>query len=199
MLRPAVAATNWVRTGTTSGLDMGKRRLSVERKSDPAVPGTVRSCKVPGCGEAVNGAGDRMAAARAAQPEFCPGAAVTTDKTSSFLRISKAAFALYAGGRAEKTRFAQHFIPDNWLVSHGYFTSRCKRRRRQQLFRLDFRGGDAVDADHDPAAGIRHPHQYPADRNGDSAAQLPDADPAMGCCCRSTPTGCTRCCNWCAT
>src|SRR5579863_7377079 len=180
MLRPAVAATNWARAGKTSGLDMGKRRLSVQRKSNPAVPGTIRCHKVPGSAEAVNGAGDEAAAAPAAERDFCPGPVATTDKTSSFLRISKAPCALYASGRAEKTRFAEHFIPDNWLVSHGYVTSRSTRRRRQQLFRLDFRGCNPLDADHDPAAGICHPHQYPADRVGDSAAQLSDAGAARG-------------------
>src|SRR5579864_8104693 len=97
MLRPAVAATNWVRAGKTSGLNMGKRRLSVERKPDPGCAGTVRSYKLPGWRGAVNGAGDQLAAPRGVQPESCPGPAATTDKTSSFLRIPKAAFALYAG------------------------------------------------------------------------------------------------------
>src|SRR5579863_8495615 len=72
MLRPAVAATNWARAGKTSGLDMGKRRLSVQRKSNPAVPGTIRSHKVPGWAKAVNGAGDEAAAAPAAERDFCP-------------------------------------------------------------------------------------------------------------------------------
>jgi len=38
------------------------------------------------------------------------------------------------------------------LASNGYHTSCRTRRRRQQLFRIDFRGRDPFDADDDPAA-----------------------------------------------
>src|ERR1700738_3114904 len=53
MLRPAVAATNCARAGETSGLDIGRRRLSVEEtRNSRARRGRCR--KVPGQEEAVN-------------------------------------------------------------------------------------------------------------------------------------------------
>jgi len=61
---------------------------------------------VPGKAEAVNGAGGGDGWRAAAERDFSPGSVATTGKTSSFLRISKAPCALYAIGRAEKTRFA---------------------------------------------------------------------------------------------
>ena len=54
MLRPAVAATNCASAGRTSGLDIGRRRLSVQKSLDTAMPQRDRARKVPACGEAVN-------------------------------------------------------------------------------------------------------------------------------------------------
>src|SRR5712664_689093 len=81
---------------------------------------------------------------------------------------------------ARRTLIAKTFTPQNWLASNGYLTSCRTRRRRQQLFRIDVRGRDPFDADDDPAAGIRHPHQHHPDRVSDSDPQLSDAGAARG-------------------
>src|ERR1019366_5704484 len=100
MLRPAVAATNCVRAGKTSGLDIGRRRLWAEKTPDMAMQGIwpCRACpvhKLPGRGEAVNdgrktalSAGRRTPAKAGREPNFWPGLAGIPDKTSLFPRIS---------------------------------------------------------------------------------------------------------------
>src|SRR4051794_17546838 len=69
-------------------------------------------------------------------------------------------------------------IPQNWLAPNGYLTSRTTSRRCRQFLCLDFRGCDTVDANDDPAARVRDPHQHPFDRDCDPDAQLCDAAPA---------------------
>src|SRR6266852_4311424 len=107
------------------------------------------------------------------------GGAGIPEKTSFFARIPKAPRGHYDEG-ARRTLIAKTFTPQNWLASNGYLTSCRTRRRRQQPFRIDVRGRDPFDADDDPAAGIRHPHQHHPDRVSDSDPQLSDALAADG-------------------
>src|SRR6266481_8026041 len=96
----------------------------------------------------------------------------------AFAHIPKGPRGHYDEG-ARRTLIAKTFTPQNWLASNGYLTSCRTRRRRQQLFRIDVRGRDPFDADDDPAAGIRHPHQHHPDRVSDSGSQLSDANAVM--------------------
>jgi hypothetical protein len=122
----------------------------------------------------------RLLLCRAGRGEFSlPGVSDNSDKTSPFpiYQNLPAAITMTA---ARRTLIAKTLTPKDWLASNGYLTSCRTRRRRRQLFCNDLRGCDPFDADHDSAAGIRHPHQHHPDRLGDPDPQLSDAVAARG-------------------
>src|SRR5882724_8568333 len=161
MLRPAVAATNCAKPGNASGLDILEASpIVLKTRFWPSLSG-----KVPPPGRAVND-GRRPALSRGiagpACPDenFCPGLLQIPDKTSPFLRISRVSAERYddhAGPRVSimpRTLDTQDSGLEELVGPNGYLTSRRTRRRRRQLFRLDLRGRDAVDANDDPAPGV---------------------------------------------
>ena len=199
MLRPAVAATNCARGGeNSSGFDIGRRRLSVKgnglvghagrdrsRQSAQAGGGRQRRPEnssyrgagiSPESGPGVrlwtkgSGIGLRYNDPEGVKASFWPALPGIHDKTSLFPRISKPGANIMMMGAPDSDPprdFASKLVgPD------GYLTSRRACRHGRHLVRLGFRRRHDHDADHDPVAGIRHPHQSRPDRDRDPEPQL---------------------------
>ena len=111
---------------------------------------------------------------------FWPDFDLNNRQTSLFRRISGAVADIMIAGRAS------HHVPQETIHSaqlvgpDGYLSSRRARRHRRAPVRLGLRGRHALDEDHDSAAGVRHPHQFRADRDRDSEPQLSGHRGAVG-------------------
>ena len=212
MLRPAVAATNCARAGKASGLDIGRRRLSMEKAGSGHAGRDRRRQSARAAARPSTTARKQRYRAIRGRPRlshatvagkrrnFGRDPALIPDKTSLFRRISKAPADIMMTrlGRRHTTARNRSLLKIGWLPMD---TSHLAEHAGTagSLFASVFVVATDHDADHDPAAGVRHSHQHRADRDRDPEPQLSGHPGADAWCWCSIPTGCTRCCSWCAT
>src|SRR5258705_13298415 len=152
MLRPLVAVTNCANAGLTSGLVIGRQRLSLKKAPDTVNLRVTGPTRCPGGARSSTrwgGRRDRRAATRRRPPGITrrrpvyaalqgrarqrvslAGMSLNRRETWFFANISKALRGHYDEGAPNTYREDIH--SSNWLASSGSITSCRTRRRRQQ-------------------------------------------------------------------